>query len=187
MGDGPQSFSIEQWKGFFAGLFGGHVHHMTLETVGFHFIEEAGEAARAIRLLNQLRGVSEIHVGMSVQALAETLATAEGRVNLYRQFVKGDLASQMSTSSPEVVLARVVRAKMDVVVELADAFSWFCSVLNKVEWIAGNCSDGRDQPDCHVMRESFEARLRDEYMPEGKPLCPACHSRPCSCIFFPAK
>jgi len=178
-----QAWSIEQWKATFAKVYGQQIHQMSLETVGFHFLEEAGEAAKAIRSLQQLSEVSDNDLACEPAKLFGELSTAEGIVELHEKHKTVDTQHRMGESQPEVIMARLVQAKMEMVVEVADTFSWFCSVLNKVYAIAKNCMSDQNGGSCNIAHRGFEERLAAEYLRDGHPICKACGTNPCACVF----
>jgi hypothetical protein len=171
--------TISDWQKEFRSIYGGQVHVLPLEVIGFHFLEEAGETAMAIRSLQELRKAPEAGVdGVDGKFLAR-LSSVPDIVGLYDEYHQqyGGKTEPASQDAGEI-RNRLVKAKMDLVIELADTFSWFCSVLHKVKSIAENCKN-----DCDYAMKSFDEMLKREYLPQNKPLCPTCHASPCRCKF----
>jgi hypothetical protein len=106
------------------------------------------------------------------------LSKFEGVVELYNKYVNE--TPKPNKRDPEAIKARLVHAKVDMFIEFADTFSWFCSILNKVMSIARNCMDGN----CQFTQKAFHDKLLKEYLPNGSPLCPSCHKCPCECVFY---
>jgi hypothetical protein len=176
--DAPDTYTVSQWLTVFNQIYGQHIHMLTLESTGFHFLEEAGEELTAVPGLMQLTKVLEAHLeGIDEELLAE-LATFEGAVARYDQYWKPE--HEMKSRDPEDVKFRLAHAKVDMFVEFADTFSWFCSILNKVSSIAKNCGDSN----CAFKQEAFGKKMEAEYLPDGKPRCPSCKACPCVCVFF---
>jgi hypothetical protein len=182
-----QGWSLQDWRDLFVRLYGPQIHHMSLETVGFHFLEEAGEAAKAVRSLQQLSGVTDEDLGESRDSFLLKLSKVGEIVKLYEQYKNIDINGQMHKDEPDILKARLVKGKIEMVAEVADTFSWFCSVLTKVFKIAENCSGDPQDKACHIVGRTFEELLQDEYMRDGTPQCHACGQSPCSCVFKPLK
>ena len=173
------TWSISKWLNEFRSIYGGQCHILSLETIGFHFLEEAGEELSAIRSLRQLRSLPEKHQEIG-EKLAGTSTVAE-LVAEYDHVHEGIQAAENDSDDMDVLWARTVKGKMDMVIELADTFSWFCTLLNKVQAISVNC----DESNCRYRSETeFETLLRNEYVPDGEPRCPTCGSSPCVCVFY---
>lgn len=178
LNDAPDRYSVPEWRKIFKGIYGQRVHMLTLESLGFHFLEEAGEELTAVRGLMQLAKVLQRHLeGIDEELLAE-LATFERIVPLYDKYWNHTI--EMKSEDPEAIKVRLVRAKVDMFIEFADTFSWFCSILNKLKSIAENCEDGK----CRFTQQAFQDRLIQEYLPDGKPRCPTCKECPCGCVFY---
>ena len=173
-----ETFTVSQWLSEFNEIYGQQIHMLTLESIGFHFLEEAGEELTAIRGLMQLERVLEAKLVGIDAAFLDQLATFEGVVQLYDTYA----AQEPEPHKPdaEAIKARLVHAKVDMFVEFGDTFSWFCSILNKVMSIARNCNDER----CRFTQQPFDEKLSEAYLPAGKPYCPSCHKCPCECVFY---
>lgn len=175
-------YRIEDWLVIFKGIYAGRIHLQTMETLGFHFLEEAGEQAMAIRKLMQLRGVSHNGKGIVAEEKLHRLVTIPTIAEEYIRLGKGqkDGKPQFDPTSKDEkeIYARIVDAKMDFIVELADTFSFFCSILIKL----GSVKIGPS--------ESFSANLEEALINTyGKPdeglICPVCKKDACKCVFFP--
>ena len=169
-----EEYSISQWQDTFAEIYGEQIHILSLEAIGFHFLEEAGEAAKAVRALGQLANISAARIAGVNKAFLHQLTTVPGIVENYTQYYKKNV--DYSSLAPEVIKWRLVNAKMELIVEISDTFSWFCSILNKL------CSISED---CKFSIQTLEQKLRSQYIRKGKPICPTCKKRHCSCIFYP--
>jgi hypothetical protein len=157
---------------------------MELPSIGFHFLEEAGEEAQGVRKALQLRGAIGGRRSPIGEDYLTRLSTIEGLVNEYAQ---GDFPRQKETRKPLIdttsadpafLRARVVDTKMDIVIELADTFSWLCAVLLKVEGLLTESALWSEKYD-------IEHYLESHYGRNGKPLkCPACKRQLCRCMSF---
>lgn len=174
----PEKFSLSTWLTGFNDIYGQQIHMLTLESIGFHFLEEAGEELTAIRNLLQLASVDKVPTAQVDKALLEKLATFPGALELYDQYRKPK--HDMKSRDAADIIFRLAHAKIDMFVEFADTFSWFCSILNKVKSIAENCEDGK----CRFTEQAFQQSIIREYLPDGKPRCPSCEGFPCTCVFY---
>lgn len=164
-----ETFGISEWQDTFNTIYGNNIHMLTLDNIGFHFLEEVGEAAMAVRMLDQLKSVS---IG---NGFLKSISTIEGLVTEWNNHKK-IIESVNYTSKDEGMLrARIIDAKVHMVIEIADTFSWFCSILNKVKTIY-EINKLEFKP--------FEERLDEEYIKDGTPKCPTCGNTECSCVFF---
>ncbi|MGB3088268.1 MAG: hypothetical protein WBC53_11215 [Phycisphaerae bacterium] len=173
----PEQRSVSEWLNIFRRMYGHQIHLLTLESIGFHFLEEAGEELKALRALVQLKDAPDQLSGVDGTFL-EQLATFEGLVGLYGTY--GGHEPDLTKRDPENIRNRLVRAKIEMFIEFADTFSWLCSIVNKVMAIAKNCDDGA----CQFSQEPFPQWLQKVYLPQGKPLCPTCSKCPCECVFY---
>jgi hypothetical protein len=167
-------FTISQWQETFREIYSGKVHILTLDGVGFHFLEEAGEEALAVRMLSQLRRVVDEGIKGVDKGFFNKVSTVEGIVENYKRTKKVKI--NYTSKDPKMLQARIVDAKMRIVIEAADTFSWFCSILNKLQSIS---------EENQINLNSLEKTLEEEYFDEkGNVRCPTCKKNPCSCIFF---
>lgn len=175
------------WLDTFRSIYGGRIALMTLETIGFHFLEEASEEAFALRNLVQMRGVLEYGIDGIDEKFLSSIGNIDTLVDEYELCLDDPNVPKDTDGKPEPsitsddaphVKARLVDAKMKQVIEFADTFSWFCAILIKLEELVKNL--GKDVDEFHV-----EAQLQKEYGPTGEPLkCPRCRQQECGCMFF---
>jgi hypothetical protein len=176
-----EGYSIDTGRKVFYEIYGGRVQIQTLENIGFHFLEEIGEAAVCVRQLSQLRRITENNsTGIDLDFLKQLL-TVKGIVENYARYKKKDI--DYASTEPDMLRARVVGAKMGLVVEIGDSFSWFCAILNKLDSISRSIYDRPEEhPD--ILRP-LEQILNDVYIDsDGKAKCPSCKSNPCRCAFY---
>jgi len=176
-----EKYSIQDFKDMFHEIYGGRGHIQTLENIGFHFLEEIGEAAVYIRKLSQLRNIID-NTGTGIDKdFLKGLSTVENIVKNYDKYK--ELIEEIDITSSEINMlkARVVEAKMGLVIEIADSFSWFCAVLNKLDAILKSIWD---KPEEHESLKPLEEVLNDEYIDSEDPRCPTCKSFPCKCVFY---
>ena len=184
----PITYDMGQWMGSFRDLYGGRIHQMSLESIGFHFLEEAGEKTTAVRQLVQLRNVVSSNIEGVDKKFLERLRTMKTLIeehsiclkdtNLKRDPQSNKPIINYASKEPVHIKARIAKAKMNFVVELADTFSWFCGILIKLDLIAisNGITDGRFD---------IERKLQEIYGVGGKPLsCPECKKNVCECVFF---
>jgi hypothetical protein len=178
-----KNFSITDWTKMFKKIYGGRIYLMTLENIGFHFLEESGEEALAIRELMQMRGILTANIPGINEEFLFRISSIDGLVEEYDTCMK-----QLGCDKPDItsreekhLKARIVKGKMDLIIEFADTFSWFCAVLIKLEMIAESLNVSKDQYD-------LEKWLEKKYGLNGEKLtCPRCKSDDCECLFFPKR
>ncbi len=176
------------WLNIYRHMYGGRIALMTLETIGFHLLEEAGEEAFALRKLVEMDHVLDEDLEGIDADFLERIAHIDGLVEEYErcqnqsQFEKDEKTGkpklEVTSDDPLHIRARIVHAKMEQVIEFADTFSWFCATLIKLEEIAKNLS-------VEIDRFDIERRLQKEYGRKGEALrCPRCKQSECGCLFF---
>jgi len=176
-----EGWSINHFIGMFNDIYEWRVHIQTLESIGFHFLEEVGEAAVAVRKLSQLRSLRSTK---GFDKLFNELTTVEKIVKNYEEFVKDPKNIKLTNRDPEMLKMRVIEAKMSLIVEIGDTFSWFCGILNKMRAIEHAIWE---EPKEHTNFRfpDLETALEAEYLDdEGKPICPTCGISPCNCAFY---
>jgi hypothetical protein len=178
-----ENYGVSEWLDIFGKIYGQNIHNLTLESIGFHFIEEAGEELTAIRNLLQLESAPNQVKGLDKSFLNE-LSTYKGVLDQYDKYVT--MEPDPHKRDPESIKARLVHAKVNMFIEFADTFSWFCSILNKVTSIARNCNDdkNREHEECFFTEHPFREKLSQEYLPKGRARCPSCKKCPCNCVFY---
>lgn len=179
-----EGYSIEDCCKAFKDIYGGRIHIQTLESIGFHFLEEIGEASVCIRKLSQLRKITDDSSTEIDVAFLRQLSTVEGIVKKYVDIKPPkDKDIDYASTEPSMLRARVVEAKMGMVVEIGDSFSWFCSILNKLDSISRSIYD---HPEEHSeILKPLERVLKNEYLDSaGRAICPSCKSNPCKCVFY---
>ena len=174
-------YTIDDWLNIFTRVYGGRIHLQTLETLGFHFLEEAGEEAMAVRKLMQLRGVLSNTMDGIDQATLRRLVTipaiAEEYIRLGEDQDNGKPPLNLNSKDKTDIYARVVDAKMEFIVELADLFSFFCSILIKLGMVKIELNK--------VFPANLEEALIATYgEPDQGLVCPVCGKDTCECVFF---
>lgn len=175
------NYNIGHWLGLFRDIYGGRIHLQTMETLGFHFLEEAGEEAMAVRKLMQLRGVINAGVdGLDEKALLGLVsipAITSEYIRLGKGKPKGKPPFDLKANDYVNIYNRIVDAKMDFIVELADLFSFFCSILIKLGMVKIGVGE--------FFIANLEQALIDTY---GRPneglVCPSCNEKACKCTFY---
>lgn len=193
------TLSLNDWLNIFWDIYSGQIHALTMESIGFHLMEEAGEEARAVRQLVQFRGVGEVGIEGINDEFLKKIGSIEGVFDEYKSsivFLKGKYKTDIekeakkmidcTSTDPNVIKARVVLGKMDFFIELADTFSWFCSVLHKLlRIIEKEKLDGEVVKQFHI-EEALKTRYKSQSVEE--PLtCYACSQLSCRCSFYPIK
>lgn len=176
--------TLRDWQTLFFSLYGSRIHVEELSSIGFHFLEEAGEEAQGVRKALQLRGAIGGRGSSVKEDYLLKLSSIEGLIN---EYANGDFPRLRKTgkplidptsADPALIRARIVDSKMDIVIELADTFSWFCSILLKVEGLL-------KESELWSKKYDIEQYLESHYGHFGKPLkCPACKEQRCRCQSF---
>ncbi len=183
---GAIGLTILDWFDMYKEIYGGRIHMSPLTDIGFHFQEEAGEETSGILKLLQLSGLLERKLpGVDKDFLDEICSSVSTVTGLVQEYVDGDFPRDATTGKPEVsitnpdpryIRARIVDAKMDMVVELADTFSWFCAILLKHE-------ETLKQSELWKANDDFETILQITYGAKGNDLtCPECQGQGCGCL-----
>jgi hypothetical protein len=179
-----EAYTIEDTTSMFKDIYSGRIHIQTLESIGFHFLEEIGEAAICVRQLSQFRRVTDDpKTKVSLDFLRE-LTSVEGIVNNYAKNY-GQIAAGIDYASrdPNMLKARIVDAKMGLIAEIGDSYSWFCGIMNKLESISTAIYN---EPDEHpeIVGPLDPVLTKIYFDSESKLRCPSCKSNPCICAFF---
>lgn len=192
-----ETFTIGDWLRIFWKIYSGKIHLLTLESIGFHLLEEAGEEAKAVRQLVQFRGISAAGIkGIDADYLKKIsnihgLVVEYSRVmEILKKYYKTKSEKEalkridFRDSNPKVLIARLVKGKMDFAIELADTFSWFCAVMLKLLGIIEN----EKLEDDIVETFHIEKELRNLYDSPNETqvlTCYACKQTDCECLFYP--
>lgn len=172
-----ETYSIAQWKEKFRDIYGDRVHIQTTDSIGFHFLEEVGEGAVAVRSLSQLRSIVDEGIEGIDENFLNELITVEGIVKNYAKHYIHPKEIDYASKNSEMLKGRIVDAKIRMVIEIADTFSWLCAIMNKLDEIL-------DASEFSL--PSLEEKLNEEYINDnGTARCPTCNANPCSCVFFP--
>lgn len=183
------SRQLNQWIPMFKDIYGGRIHITNLESIGFHFLEEAGEETLAIRSLVQLEKVLNAKIDGVNEEFLEQMISIESLVQQYAKCTRDPSVKNVEeprkikidydSREPAQVKLRIAKAKMDLIIEFADTFSWFCAILIKLSQIAENSNLPLEHYD-------LEKTLQRVYKLDGdSPLtCPTCESQNCKCLFF---
>jgi len=202
-----KDFSIAEWLGNFKKIYASLIHIQTIESIGFHLLEEAGEEAKAVRSLVRFRrlkdpGTTDRDINRIInERFFEKISNIEGLVGEYRKAVtfvkkmyrddtelritekKAKGRIDFTSNDAKLIKARLVFVKMDFVVELADTFSWFCALMIKLEEIIENQDLGYKDKEQYML----EYRMKQEYNYNRKntPIhCYSCGHEKCECIFI---
>jgi hypothetical protein len=200
--------SFKEWLDVFHSIFRARIHIQTLESICFHMLEEAGEEAKAVRQLVQFRGLAQggahgvdstfllklTKIDSLVCAYNECTDRAKDALDgeSFKEVMKKDPKRILTSNDSVIIRTRLVYAKMDFVIEMADTFSWMCSVLLKLRNIIEDLKlEQNENEKFHIeyeLRHSF-AQLekggtvkRDRKIPKLK--CYVCGEEQCKCLFF---
>jgi hypothetical protein len=178
-----EGYSIKDALEDFDDIYRGRIHIQTLENIGFHFLEEVGEAAVRVRQLSQLRKVTnDVNTGIDLAFLRE-LSTVEGIVKNYLKHEESLKHIDYASRDPKMLKARLVGAKMGLVAEIADSFSWFCSILKKLDSISKSIHKNPEKHE-HIIRPLEQVLNETYFNSNGNARCPSCNSNPCNCAFY---
>jgi hypothetical protein len=192
------TYTTQDWFKTLDHIFGNNIYLQSLETLGFHLLEEAGEEAQALVSLQQFQSVSTGKIKWLDPGKIENLSTIKGLVDAFDASVKeikpllgykgtNDALKNIQESDvkPEVLRMRVVKAKMGLVIELADTFSWLFSILIKYTTLS---SDTRERKLWNKDYSFFEDKIIKIFTydagNERKLACYLCGQRECICKYY---
>ena len=200
-------YDIGKWLDIFQDIYQPQISLQQLDDIGFHFLEEVGEAATTVCQLAQMRGVPNSNIRGLDEEFFSKLGTIEGIVSEYVNFRSvdddGKPKFDYALNKPNDIKGRLICAKMGLIIEIADTFSWFCSVLIKIrdiigkslrdEWVSktrGSLEEKTRIKEAIVKIKSrfdLEERLYEVYtcLPSTNPNCPSCNKPKCRCVFYP--
>lgn len=191
------NYTLDLWLIDFWDIFSGQIHLQDIESIGFHLLEEAGEEAKVVRELVQFRGILDANIEGLDRSFLLNISNIPGVVGTYSKYVKilkekyevekdKDVFDNIDLTSkdPDVIKTRLVKSKMDFVIELADTFSWYCAVLLKLhEIIKYEKLDDELSKTFHIeesLKKVYQSRNREDLLK-----CYKCHESECKCKFFP--
>ena len=190
-------YSLKSWLDVFWSVYSGQIHLLAFENIGFHLLEEAGEEALAVRQLVSFRGI----VNEKIEGIDDDFFDRLSNIpQLVEEYIKciGDLKGKYrvekdkeaikqidyTDDDPIVLKARIVKGKMDFVIEFADTFSWYSAVLLKLSKII----EAEDLEENVKRKFNIEEALKTIYLSEtnDNPLsCYSCKEQKCRCKFYP--
>lgn len=183
-----EDLKISDWLDMFDRIYGQQIHVQSFENIGFHFLEEVGECAKAIRSLGELKNVIYENVNGLDTKYIKKLSTYKGILSEYDNVKKIPIPNSQEwidyfkSKNPDDIKSRIVHAKMDIIIELADTFSWFCSIINKANEILKNVTKNGTTKEPKKL--NLEGILNTKYYKEGKKSCSSCGEEKCVCSFF---
>jgi len=201
--DTLRNFSISDWLKTFDGIYQNNTQLQSLSTIGFHLLEEAGEESRAIRHLVQLRDLSIQKKTITKEFIRNTgdVTTLICQYDKFHRevnefFLKKSYSKvyrkrfYRKTDEEIFLKYRLLRAKMDLVNELADTFTWFSSVIlkflhmaknmDKSKWFTKEISLDYDILDERIAKE-YSLSIEEE---EKNPKCHSCDKTECECKYY---
>jgi len=179
--DSVDKYTIDQYKGIFRDIFGGRIFVQSLENIGFHFLEEIGEAAVCVRELSQLSNMVNAETGIESKFFNE-ISSIPGLVEQYNCLKDQIVNIDVSLKESEMIKARAVRAKIGLLIEIGDSFSWLFSIMNKLDMISEFVfTKPKDHPEFMTPLEDL---LQNKYIEDGIPRCHICKKESCECVFY---
>lgn len=130
--------TIDDWVNMFYDIYGsGHID-MSLESIGFHFLEEIGEVSDGILCLNELFKHKE-RIGVYRQSKMDLhqkileRAIEDPQYEKFKQEYREKCPSGGEKIASEFAFRRLLEINISLTKEeLADVFSWMCAILNKI-------------------------------------------------------
>jgi len=180
--DSVDTYTIQQYKEIFRNIYGGRIYVQSLENIGFHFLEEVGEAAVCVRELSQLRNIVNSETGIELEFIKE-ISSIPSLVEQYTSLKDTIKKIDVSSKVPEMLKARAVKAKMGLIVEIGDSWSWLFSIMNKLDMISEFVfTKPEEHPEFMIPLENI---LQEKYLDEeGNSQCHACKKESCECVFY---
>lgn len=175
-------YTIDDYKGIFRKIYGARIYIQSLESIGFHFLEEIGEAAVCVRELSQLRNIVNSETGVELEFIKE-ISSIPSLVEQYASLNDTIKKIDVSLKEPEMLMARAVKAKIGLLIEIGDSWSWLFSIMNKLDMISNFVFT---KPEKHPeFMIPLERLLQEKYLDEeGNPQCHACKKESCECVFY---
>jgi len=177
-----RTFKFSDWVASFDSIYRQNVHLLTLDMIGFHFLEETGEAAHAVKALSEMETAGDFFGG-DIITFARDLTSVEGLMPLswhddYKAVVEGKEPLDPASTDILAIKKRLVYSKIHLVTEFADTFAWMCSLLKKIDIIAK--TNGAQLP---LMEQTIEAEYQSN---DGNRtwICPTCKQAKCAGEFY---
>ena len=180
--DSVDNWTIELYKDIFRKIYGARIYIQSLESIGFHFLEEIGEAAVCVRELSQLRNIVNSETGIELEFIKE-ISSIPSLVEQYTRLKDTINKIDVSSKEPEMLKARAVKAKIGLLIEIGDSWSWLFSIMNKLDMISQFVfTKPEKHPEFMIPLEEI---LQKKYLDkEGNPQCHACKKESCECVFY---
>lgn len=128
--------SIDDWVNMFHVIYSSSHIEVSLESIGFHFLEEIGEVSDGILCLDELlkykkgRGVYENKTTDLNQKVLDKAAQDPKYIKFLDEY---RTIMRKKQKSSEITREYLLQINMTLIKEeLADVFSWMCAILNKV-------------------------------------------------------
>lgn len=185
LGGRGDDYSIEEWLDIFRCIYGNKIHTQNIVDIGFHLLEEAGEEAKAIRHLLKFQGIRNYDIRgiddnflIKISKIPTLLEEYTNIENALKEVPRKNLNSLSFVTGKDwrILRARLVKAKVDFLIEQADTFSWLMAVLIRVNEIIDHNHGGH---------RTFEIILHEEFGYNKGGYCSECEQEQCRCIFFP--
>ena len=174
--------TVDDWINVFRSIYGNSIYATNTEGICFHWFEELGEVAKALRKLAQLAGVNEVEMHGANALWSESPGEIKRQIDSALGEDKSrDIDDEEIEKLP--LKYQVWWRQLELRFELADAFSWFCSLALKLEWVFKGIQP-RFTPQ---QRSLLLEKLVQKYLnPKGNSLwCPhpACHMPQCGKVY----
>jgi len=156
---GYRAKKVDDWARMFETIYGGRVKGLPLEHIAFHFMEEVGEVANAIRRIYEEKA--------NFPAKIDKIDSIDKAVEYYER------------ASLPAKQRRAVDLKLSLAIEIADSFSWWNSLYLKIAQIFKEAQS----PLIQGTKPSFILQKRYKVR-SGKLMCPDCGKAPCKCAIF---
>lgn len=201
--DEIKEYSIAKWIDVFEYIYQNNTRLQSISTIGFHLLEEAGEGARAIRHLVQLRNILEekgdvigkdfMNNSKNIDFLIKNYVKYHRDLEIFFKNKEMDKSLQKKIyriEETELFLKyRFLHAKMEFINELADTFAWFFSLIIKIQ----DMSKPMEENNWLTKEQVFDNDILDERIAEeynykivgGRKLkCHSCDETECICKYY---
>jgi len=153
------NMNVYKWVNMFQRIYKEIIPGLSPEHIAFHFMEEVGEVADAMTTLHE-----------KYHEIPENLLQISSIEKAVKEYEIGSGETK-----------RLLDMKLTLATEIADCFSWWCSLYLKMEQIMGEVAKtlrGFKVPQYYVNRV-----LTNEYKISGdrKIICPNCKRTTCEC------
>jgi len=172
--------NIDSWVDMFSEIYAsGHIE-VSLESVGFHFLEEVGEVSDGILCFDELYKYKKklgiySEKRINLHKIVISRAQQDPKFSKFLKEYQNDYISDKAHNLSEIALNFLLYINMThVKEELVDVFSWMCAILNKIKATSRHWNpQGRSQSLSDALHQRYQLN-------DGSVGCSYCNNAICS-------